>query len=98
MDMKSSHGDSHGDKMRDDYHGEKKAHGDYHGDKDHKSMHKMMLEGISDEEIRQQIMAEVERHHEVMFGFVDYVEDPEIKEQIQEKIQKHKDKSGSSHE
>ena len=71
--MGSMHGDSYGDKkmhgdkkMRDNSHGDKKMHGDkmngdYHGDKYHKSMHKMMLEGISDEEIRQQIMAEVRK-------------------------------------
>ena len=62
--------------------------------KKHESMHDMIMRGIGNSEIKQEVMDEMHRHHQVMFDLIDRaVDDPELKQELKDKIQKHMEKS-----
>ena len=83
-----------GTMMQDKQMGSMMQSGSHESMKKHESMHDMIMRGIGNSEIKQEVMDEMHRHHQVMFDLIDRaVDDPELKQELQDKIKKHMKKS-----
>jgi len=62
----------------------------------HNSMHDMMMTGISDPVMKQQVIDEMDKHHLEMKILLEHaIDDPLLKQQLLEKIEKHIQSSNS---
>ena len=56
----------------------------------HQSMHEMMMSGISDPIMKQQVIDEMNRHHSLMKDLLEHaIDEPGLKKQLLDKIEKH---------
>ena len=56
----------------------------------HISMHNQIMAGINDPQLKQQVIDEMNRHHQTMLDMLEHaIDDPQLREQLRQKIQQH---------